>query len=289
MRGAPGHHGWMRFVTLNTWGMRGDWREREARLRDRVEQLGPDIMTLQETVRTPGSHQARRLLGDGFHLAEGQERELGRAGAPPGQGITTASRWPYGKVLEVDLNITERTGGFACTCLITEILAPEPLGRIWVANHFPDYRLDHERERRLQTAAVARELEELVTTWPGHVVIAGDMDADAQADCIRFLTGRHVIDDFSVCYRDAWEAVHPHQPLTTYSPSNPYQEAPDWPFRGIDHVMVRCADAGPTLLTASCTRVFDLGPDTISDHYGLAVEYELPPPDRSRSAATASG
>lgn len=267
----------MRFLTFNTWGTRGEWEEREARFRDRVEQLAPDIITLQETVRTPEFHQARRLLGDEFHLAEQQDREQGRAGAPAGQGITTASRWPLGRVFEIDLNLTDRTGDFACTCLVTEVLAPQPLGRIWVANHFPDYQLHHERERRLQAAAVARGLEETVAASPGHVIIAGDMDADADADSIRFLTGRHVIEDLSVCYRDAWEAVHPGERLTTYSPANPYQQDPDWPFRGIDHVMVRCAAAGPTLLAASCARVFDLGPDTVSDHYGLAVDYRPAP------------
>jgi endonuclease/exonuclease/phosphatase family metal-dependent hydrolase len=269
-----GHRRRMRFLTLNTWGTRGQWEERESRFRDRVEELAPDIVTLQETVRTSEVHQARRLLGDGFHIAEQQERELGRAGAPAGQGITTASRWPFGRVFEIDLNLTDRTGDFACTCLVTEIVTPEPLGRIWVANHFPDYQLDHERERLLQAAEVARRLEELVASSPGHVVIAGDMDADSDADSIRFLTGRHVVEDLSVCYRNAWEAVHFGEQLTTYSPSNPYQRGPDWPFRGIDHVMVRCAAEGPTLLATSCRRVFDRGPDTVSDHYGLAVDYE---------------
>ncbi|MFI6350634.1 endonuclease/exonuclease/phosphatase family protein [Streptomyces sp. NPDC050560] len=268
----------MRFLTLNTWGTRGRWEERESRFRDRVGGLAPDIVTLQETVRTPGADQARRLLGDGFHLAEQQERESGRPGAPDGQGITTASRWPFGRVLEIDLNLTDRTGDFACTCLVTEVLAPRPLGRVWVANHFPDYQLDHEPERVLQAAAVARRLEDLVAASPGHVVIAGDLDADADADSVRFLTGRHVVEGFSVCYRSAWEATHPHERLTTYAPSNPYQGDPDWPFRGIDHVMVRCAASGPTLLATSCSRVFDLGRDTVSDHYGLAVDYEPAPP-----------
>jgi hypothetical protein len=43
--------------------------------------------------------------------------------------------------------------------------------------------------------------------------------------------------------------------------------------------MVRCASAGPTLLASSCARVFDLGPDTVSDHYGLMVEYKAAPTD----------
>jgi endonuclease/exonuclease/phosphatase family metal-dependent hydrolase len=104
-----------------------------------------------------------------------------------------------------------------------------------------------------------------------------DADADADADSIRFLTGRDVMGDFSVCYRDAWEATHPEQRLTTYEPSNLYHKDPDWPFRGIDHVLVRCAVTGPTLLATSCTRVFDGDPDTVSDHYGLCVEYQPAP------------
>jgi endonuclease/exonuclease/phosphatase family metal-dependent hydrolase len=259
--------------------MRGDWAEREARFRQRLAALGPDIVTLQETVRTPSGWQAHRILGDEYNIAEQQDREPGDRDVPVGQGITTASRWPLGRVLEVDLNMTDRTGDFACTCLITEVLAPEPYGRVWVANHFPDYQLDHELERCLQTAKAARVLDRLAADSPGHVVLAGDLDADASADSIRFLTGRHVIDGTSVCYRDAWEAVHPAEPLVTYSPSNPYQKTPDWPFLGIDHVMVRCASAGPTLLAHSCARVFDLGPDTVSDHYGLVVDYEPAPAD----------
>jgi hypothetical protein len=38
--------------------------------------------------------------------------------------------------------------------------------------------------------------------------------------------------------------------------------------------MVRCAATGPTLIATSCARAFDLGPDTIIDHYGLVVDYE---------------
>jgi hypothetical protein len=107
------------------------------------------------------------------------------------------------------------TGDFACTCLVTEVLAPEPLGRIRVANHFPDYQLDHEREGRLQAVTAARVLESLVEDSPGHA-IAGDMDADPISDSIRFWTGRHVIDDVSVCYRSAWEAAHPAEQVETY-------------------------------------------------------------------------
>lgn len=258
----------MRFLTLNVWGMHGDWATRSEVLRGGLRALGADVVTLQETILTGGVDQAADMLGPEYHLAQQRDRD------GDGMGITTASRWPFGRVLEVDLRVTDRTHDFPCTCLVTEILAPQPYGRIWVANHFPDYQLDHERERRRQTVTAARTLESLVAETPGHVIVAGDLDADAAADSIRFWTGRHVIDDTSVCYRSVWEAAHPGQPLATYVPQNPHQTAPDWPFRGIDHVLVRCGRDGPTLDVRSCRLAFDHGPQAASDHYGLVADLE---------------
>lgn len=257
----------MRFVTLNTWGMRGDWESRLSVFRDGFAALDADIVVLQETIRTEQLDQAREMLGASYHFAEQQHRET------DGQGITTASRWPFGTVSEVDFHVTDRTHEFACTALVTEVLAPEPLGRIWVANHFPDFQLDHERERRLQSVAAARRLEALVAASPGHVIVAGDMDAEPDADSLRFWTGRHVIDDLSVCYRSAWESTHPGERVATYVPENPLSVDPDWPFRAIDHVLIRCGRSGPTLPIRECRRIFDHGRTSASDHYGLVVDF----------------
>jgi endonuclease/exonuclease/phosphatase family metal-dependent hydrolase len=257
----------MRFITLNTWGMRGNWGERLPVLRDGFRALDADIVTLQETILADGTDQAADMLGPAYHLAHSRDRET------DGQGITTASRWPFGRTLEIDFHLTERTGDFACTCLVTEVLAPPPLGRIWVANHFPDYQPDHERERCLQSAQAARRLEALVAEAPGPVIVAGDMDAELDADSMRFWTGRHVLNDLSVCYRSVWESARPGEPLVTYAPQNPHQVNVDWPFRGIDHILVRCGGNGdPSLLIRGCRRVFDGGQDSASDHYGLLAE-----------------
>jgi endonuclease/exonuclease/phosphatase family metal-dependent hydrolase len=257
----------MRFVTLNTWGMRGDWAARLPVFRAGFRDLDADIITLQETILTADVDQAADMLGPGYHLAQQKDRES------DGQGITTASRWPFGRTFEVDFHLTPRTHDFACTCLVTEVLAPDPYGRIWVANHFPDYQLDHERERCLQSLAAARRLESLSADAPGHVIVAGDMDAEPDADSMRFWTGRHVVDDMSVCYRSAWESAHPGEPLVTYVPENPHQVGRDWPFRDIDHILVRSGDSGdPTLLIDGCRRIFDQDHDTVSDHYGLLAE-----------------
>jgi hypothetical protein len=114
---------------------------------------------------------------------------------------------------------------------VTEVLAAEPFGRIWVANHFPDYQPGHERERCLKAVTAARRLESLAGEFPGPVIVAGDMDADPASDSMRFWTGRHVIEDMSVCYRSAWESAHPGEPLVTFAPENPNSADCDWPFR----------------------------------------------------------
>ncbi len=61
--------------------------------------LRADVVTLQETILAERVDQAAQMLGTGYHLAQQRSRE------PDGQGITTASRWPIGRVLEIDLHL----------------------------------------------------------------------------------------------------------------------------------------------------------------------------------------
>ena len=200
----------MRIVTLNTWGTRGDWPARLKVFQDGFAELGADVITLQETILTGEVDQAAAMLGPGYHLAQQRVRER------DGQGITTASRWPLGRVFEIDLHVTDRTHDFACACLVTEVLAGEPIGRLWVVNHLPD----------------------------------------------------------------AWESIRPAERLGMYLPENPLSVDRDWPYRGIDHVLVRCDRYGPTLTIRHCDRIVDRGPISASDHYGLVVDLDVrPDPD----------
>src|SRR5215213_9605941 len=169
------HCGLVRLATLNVFGLSGNWSDRLVVLRNGFLALDADVVTLQETMVRAEVDQAAEILGPGFQLAHASHREAN------GSGITTATRWPLGRVVEVDLHVTERTHEFACTCLVTEILAPQPYGRIWLANYLPDYQVDHERERRLQAVTLARVLDGLAAEQAGHVIVAGDMDADSAA------------------------------------------------------------------------------------------------------------
>lgn len=267
----------MRVLTLNLWGRRGDWEARREVIVAALRDLRPDLVALQEAVVTDEYDQAADLLGPDFHLAHQAEREPGVDGVEPGQGTSIAARWPLRDVREVDLHVTPRTAGFACTTLIGEI--ETPLGPVLFANHVPNWQLDFERERELQALAAARVLER--SAGDRHVVLAGDFTADSDSAGVRFLTGRQSLEGESVCYRDAWESIHGSEPGETFTPRNPLLRDWDWPFRRLDYVLVRCGEhGGPTLEVTSCERFLDEPVNGVwaSDHFGVVAELECPRP-----------
>lgn len=270
-----------RVLALNLWGRRGDWAARRAVLRHGLDALQPDLIAFIEAIKTNTYDQVSGLLGEDYHFAHQISREPGGPGdVEPGQGAAIASRWPLGAVHEVDLHLSPRTAGFACTTLVAEVLAPEPLGPLLFANHVPNRQLNFERERELQAVAAARFIEDLRAKQHRHVVLAGDFTADPDAASVRFLTGRQSLEGTSVCYRDAWESVHPGEPGHTFTPRNPLMADRDWPFRRLDYVLVRCGEhGGPTLDMASCALIFDEPVDGIwaSDHFGVVADLVVPP------------
>jgi endonuclease/exonuclease/phosphatase family metal-dependent hydrolase len=263
----------MRVVTQNLWGIRGDWEARRAVLIDGFRKLEPDLVAFIEAIKTDEYDQVVDLLGPEFHVAHQQARE------PDGQGASIASRWPIGDIWELDLNVTPRTADFACTTLVAEIEAPGPFAPLVFANHVPNWQLQFEHERELQALVAARFLEELAGDRDVHVVLAGDFTAEPAAANVRFISGRQSLDGTSVCYRDAWESIHPGEPGETFTPDNPLLFDWDWPFRRLDYVFVRCGlHGGPTLEITACERIFDqpIGGVWASDHFGLFADLEIP-------------
>jgi endonuclease/exonuclease/phosphatase family metal-dependent hydrolase len=260
----------VRVVTLNVWGTRGDWPARRSVLAAGFQRLQPDLVALQETIVTDRYDQARDVLGDGYHLAHSAAR------GPDGGGISIASRWPLTEVHELDFNVTPRTGDFACTALVARVDAPSPFADLLLVNHFPDYQLDHERERELQAVVAARFLQHRPEQ---HVVLVGDMDADPDAASMRFWYGRQSLEGVSVCWRDAWAEARPGEPApVTFTPDNPLMSAPWWPFQRIDHILVGGVNGEPGLSVTACQRVFDQPVEGTwpSDHFGLLADLAAP-------------
>lgn len=264
----------IRVLTLNLWGVREPWSRRRDLLTSELRAIDADIVMLQESIVRSDYDQVAELLGSGFEIVHGTARE------GDGQGVSMACRWPVSDVAEIDLGVTSRTTD-ACTALVAHVAAPEPFGEIVAVNHFPDWQLDHEHERELQAVATARHVERLVRDGGPHVIVAGDFDASPEAASLRFWTGRQSLEQTSVCYRDAWESVHPGEPGHTFTPTNPLMGAAnwDWPYRRIDYILVRCGrHGGPTLAVADCSIAFGRrdGEVCASDHFGLIADLTLP-------------
>jgi endonuclease/exonuclease/phosphatase family metal-dependent hydrolase len=160
------------------------------------------------------------------------------------------------------------------------VAVPEPLGAVTFVHHFPSWQPDAESKREVQTLRAAEAIDEFRANGKGHVIVAGDLDANLEAASLRFWTGRQSLDGRSTCYRDAFEAAGDGDG-DTFVPSNPLVADHDWPFRRIDHILVRCGQhGGPTLEIRSCRRVFAEPVDGVwaSDHFGVLADLALPEP-----------
>jgi endonuclease/exonuclease/phosphatase family metal-dependent hydrolase len=248
----------MRVATLNLWAHDGDWPARRTLLREGFDTLAPDLVALQETL----PDQAGEILGDAFEIVDSRRR------SGDGMGASIASRWPVTSVEELELQGSARDEGFPCTTLIVTVEPPGATAPVHFVNHFPSWKPQQELERERQAVQAAERLEQL----DGHIVVTGDFDADPDAASLRFWTGRQSLGGVSVCYRDAWARVRPGKPAPTFTPDeNPLVADSDWPFRQIDHILVRCGvHGGPTLPILDCRRIFDDPP--ASDHFGLLAE-----------------
>jgi endonuclease/exonuclease/phosphatase family metal-dependent hydrolase len=254
---------------LNVWARFGDWPARRDVLKRCLAELKPDLVAFIEVIVLDGYDEAADIAdGLGMHIVHQVNR------TPDGAGIAVASRLPVRAVHEMDLHVAERPRDFPAGALLVEVDAGG--APLLFVNHMPSWQVDQENEREVQTVMVARKIGELGLE---RVVVAGDMDADPSSSSIRFWTGRQPLDGMSVCYRDAWEAKHPGERGETFTPDeNPLVADPDWPFRRIDYVLVRCGiHGGPVLPIVSCERFLDHAVDGVwaSDHFGVVADLEV--------------
>jgi endonuclease/exonuclease/phosphatase family metal-dependent hydrolase len=266
--------GRIRVATLNLFGLRENWVERRDVMRTGFAALQPDVVFLQEVVKTADYDQVHDVFDKGYEVIHHSAR------LEDGQGDSIASRWPIIAVHEVDVPAGEGEAGILSSALAIEVEVPAPVGRIVVANHPASFPLTYEAEREQQAVAVADFLERLVAAEPAHVIVAGDLNASPEAASIRFWTGKQSLDGVSVCYRDAWAAQHASDPGHTFTPNNTLTttaEDGQWELelgRRIDYILVRCTEHGPTLDVRACHRFLDKPVDGVwaSDHFGVTAD-----------------
>ncbi|MEV0949550.1 endonuclease/exonuclease/phosphatase family protein [Promicromonospora sp. NPDC050249] len=279
----------LRLYNHNVLGRRAGWDARRLLLRQIVSSSAPDVVLFSEEIVTDEYDQTADLVGDGYEVVHSQARSDEER-----SGISVASRWPVLDHRELDLMADgPPVYEFRWAALLVSIDAPEPFGRTLVVNHFPEAAAPREADRERQAVMVARAVEELVGDDDRLVVLGGDLDADPDAASLRFLTGKQSLDGWSVCYRDAWEVAHPGEPGWTLDPANGIVSAtmPGWPYRRIDHLLVRCGSTGmPPVDVVACDRVGVEAVDGVwaSDHAGLMTDL-APCPERLDPEPRASG
>lgn len=267
----------LRIITANIFGHHAEWPKRREVLREAFASLQPDIVCLQETVLAARDDQAREVLGDDYHIIHSEAR------SDEGDGISIASRWPITSREELELErVSNRTGDFDCTTLIAVTEAPGPFGAMTIANHFPDFQVDHEYERERQTALAAMALRRYAETTD-HVLLMGDLDAEIDSASLRFLAGKQSHAGISVSYANVFDAVHPGEAGHTFTPDNPLCPK-HWPYRRIDHIYIRSGKNGqPTLGIVDCKVILDKPVDGVwpSDHFGVMADFRPLTPEEA--------
>ncbi len=254
----------VRALTLNIWNRQGPWDHRKRLLVAGLDALRPDVIGLQEVIRSGDATQAHELSARlGHEVAFGRARPLD-AHADYGNAVT--SRWPIA---------SERTVPLPCldvdeprSLLVT--LLDTPAGRLPVlVTHF-SWRLTHGYVREAQALAVAAALDEL----DGDLLpplFMGDLNAAPHDDEIRFLAGELSLEGRSIHLTDAFGAVGVGDGFTFDGRHNPFAEPWKEPPRRIDYIFVDGPDAagrGTPLSAEVVLRELDEGVAP-SDHYGV--------------------
>ena len=266
----------LRVLTLNVWNLTGS-PDRQESIRKGIAALRPDLVALQEVVRSTTRDQLTELLaGTGLHafhqndMVDGQlqNQEFGTA---------LASRWQPARI---DVTALPASQHDAAECAIAAAV-PLPTGpKILFMSVKPSWRLDAEAHRVAQAHEIAQFEAKLRCDVP--TIIAGDFDAVPDSDSMRFLTGKSALNGHSACFHDAWAIAGDGGPGHTWTADNPLA-APEVErlvgqpghARRIDYILVGWRDAHAQAVARVRRCRLALANPPVSDHYGVLADIEV--------------
>jgi endonuclease/exonuclease/phosphatase family metal-dependent hydrolase len=270
----------LRILTLNCWNVSEPYAARMAIARAAIAALDPDLVGLQEViVRRDGFDQGADLLaGRGYHVAYAPAFRWTERGHVPCDadgdsfGNLIASRWPIVASERRTLpgeEMDERRCALAAH-------VDAPFGRIAVVCTHLAWQPDHGALRERQVRAV----DELVRDWASGTdlppLVVGDLNAEPDADEVRFLSGLTALDGRRTYYQDAWR-VRGTGPGFTWDNRNPHAALMFEPNRRLDYIFVGGTKPTGRGWIERVALACDQPVDGIfaSDHFGVVADIRI--------------
>jgi endonuclease/exonuclease/phosphatase family metal-dependent hydrolase len=262
----------VRVGTLNIWHDRGPWPRRLPLIRREIERLQPDVLGLQEVLRTTGAGPATPETCQALAIAAGTRYQVAyapaapRGGGPVWQGNAVLSRWPIREQRVFPLPGAE----VAEPRSLLYALVEAPHGDLPVFVTHLAWEPHHGPLRLRQAAYIADQ----IATLAPQAVLLGDFNAEPGSAEMKHLADAGFV--------DAWADGTPG---FTFDRANDYAREADEPSCRIDYLLVRGSGT-----TATGTRLVFTEPNRAgrapvwpSDHFGVAAEVTLAPAPGERA------
>ena len=264
----------LRVMTLNLWNLSGGWRDRRVEVVAWLELLQPDLVCVQEVIEDAQGRNTARWLADQAAYAH-----VFHHGTPTPlfEGITFGnailSRWAIDHTNVVELPDDDPPAEAATRTLLHARTANGLDVYCTHLTSLPAHGYLRQRQVVALDAAV-RDLSDPAAPLPP--IVAGDFNADPDADEIRFLCGLATLDGRSTYYQEAWRVAggQARGPGWTWENRNPFMSVQHDADRRIDYVFAGWRRDDGKGRIESCRVVCDRSLTGVyaSDHYGVLAE-----------------
>jgi endonuclease/exonuclease/phosphatase family metal-dependent hydrolase len=255
-------------MTLNLWGL-NKWEQRQAAVVEWVNEVRPDLLALQEVVRSDELCQASWIAertGMTATFGAASTKSVGEF------GNAVLSRLPVkGSRLQ---RLTDASTGNEPRAVMTVDVDASGRRLSFSSTHL-SYRFDEGWVREQQVGEIADFVSDHASDFPP--VVCGDFNATPASTEVRFMKGLHALHHRSFHLFDAFEVAHPQDPGYTWSNANPFAAAEQVPDLRIDYVFVgvRAADGAGRVLAAEVVCNEPRAGSWPSDHFGVSAQLSL--------------
>jgi endonuclease/exonuclease/phosphatase family metal-dependent hydrolase len=247
-------------MTLNLWN-RNKWKTRRSAIVDWINEIQPDLLALQEVMRTTRRCQAS-WIAERTQMTAFFGAASTRGWAKFGNAVL--SRLPVHR--SQCHRLTDASTGNEPRSMLT--VEADAFGRrLSFSSTHLSWRFDEGWIREQQVRDIARVLSAQKYDFPP--VVCGDFNATPESTEMRFMKGLQLLDAFDV--------ASPAQLGYTWCNANPFAAAEKLPDQRIDYILVGvpAEDGAGRVLSADVVCNEPRGGIWPSDHFGVAAQLSL--------------